>query len=272
MAIYFRDSGWMAVRQCAEADGVAAIPLGSLEQHGPHLPCGTDTFEINEVMARAMARIDPKLPICVCPTVEYSLVQWASPLASAGIEPFTLLRILLDICHALTDLGFSKIILVYGQGGSSMGQMALWQAMQEKRPALYVDLSPYERCALKMVEVMGAHGNHAGVMETSMMLAIRPDLVNLAKAVNCPPDLWGEDWPFPAATGAGVYTIPTIERTPCGVVGSDPRWTSAEKGHALLDVLANCVAEVFSELASAPIPEEFRHLWRKPLPNWEEDR
>ena len=64
---------------------MAVVPLGSLEQHGPHLPCGVDSIQIDEVMARTVARLDPKLPICVCPTVDCSVVQWGSPLASAGI-------------------------------------------------------------------------------------------------------------------------------------------------------------------------------------------
>ncbi len=260
------------MRRCAEADGVAAVPLGSLEQHGPHLPCGTDTFEIDEVMTRAVARIDTKLPICVCPTVEYSVVWWASPLASAGVAPFTLERTLLDICHALTDLGFTKIVLVHGHGGLPIGHMALSQAMQEKRPALYVDLLPYERCASKIAESLGAEGNRAGVMETSLMLAIRPDLVDMDEAVDCPPDLWGANWPFPSVTGAGAYAMPTVEFTPHGVVGVDPRQASAEKGHALLDILADCVAELLSELASAPTPKELRHIWQKSLLNSRRDQ
>ena len=64
MAIYFRESSWIPVRECAEADGVAAVPMGSLEQHGPNLPCGTDTFEINEIMKRTVDRLDANLPVC----------------------------------------------------------------------------------------------------------------------------------------------------------------------------------------------------------------
>jgi len=67
-----------------------SIPLGSLEQHGPHLPCGTDTFQVNELFKRAVQQVPSELPVCVCPTSEYSVVQWASPMASAGIQPLTL--------------------------------------------------------------------------------------------------------------------------------------------------------------------------------------
>ena len=265
MAIFFKESDWVAVRRCAKADGVAAVPLGSLEQHGPHLPCGTDTYQIDEIMCRAVSRVDPALPVCICPTVEYNVVQWASPLASAGIAPFTLEQSLVDICHALTDQGFAKIILVHGHGGLSCGRSALWQAMQEKRPALYIDFEPYAQAWDRISELLGQPDEHGGMMETSMMLAIRPDLVDMGKAVSGPGDLWGEDFPFPSIKGPGIYAIPPAESAPDGI-GGDSRKGTAELGNRILDILADCVANVLGELAGAPTPPQCRRVWRKPIP------
>ena len=131
MAIHFKESNWMTVRRCAASEGVAVVPLGSLEKHGSHLPCGTDSIQIDQIMARMVARLDQELQVCICPTVDYSLVQWASPLASAGVAPKTLEQCLVDITHALTDLGFSKIVLARGHGSLLGGRAALWQAMHE---------------------------------------------------------------------------------------------------------------------------------------------
>ena len=266
MAIYFKESDWVAVRRCAAADGVAIVPLGSLEQHGPHLPCGVDSIQIDEVMARMVAQLDAKLPVCICPTADYSVVQWASPLASAGIAPKTMEQCLVDICHALTDLGFSKIVLAHGHGGLPTGRSALWQAMHEKRPALYVDLMPFDRCHARIAEIVGGPNGHGGAAETSMMLAIRPDLVNLDQAGATSNNLWGDNFPFPSLTGEGSYTIPPVEFVPDGFYGGDVTLASAEKGEKILDVLAESVAEVVREMASAPTPAEFKHVWRKSLP------
>ena len=263
MAIYFKQSNWMNVRRCAEADGVAVIPLGSLEQHGPHLPCGTDTFEVNEFVARAVAMHDDALPVCVCPTIEYSVVSWASPMASAGVSPFTLQRIILEVCHALTDLGFTKIALVYGH--KVAGDAALWQAMYEKRSALYVDIDPYARCGEQLVEIAGVE-NHGSCMETSMMLAIAPELVDMDKAVDCPEELWPDHAPFDSISGRGVYPIPTVEDTPEGHCGTDPRRATAEIGNRLLDTLAKCLADVLEPLAGNPTPPQFKRVWRKEVP------
>ena len=265
MVIYFKESDWVKVRHCAAGDGVAAVPMGSLEQHGAHLPCGTDTYEIDEIMRRAATRIGDTLPVCICPTVEYSVVQWASPMASAGIAPFTLEQSLVDICHALTDVGFSKIVLLHGHGGLSCGRSALWQAMQEKRPALYVDFQPYERAWPQIEQIIGQPDEHAGMAETSMMLAVRPDLVDMSKAVRGPDDLFGEDFAFPSLKGPGSYPIVSVESTPDGLAG-DATLATAEKGEKILDAVADVVAEILSELASKPTPPEFREVWRKDMP------
>ena len=209
MPIYFKKSDWVAVRRCSEKDGVAIVPLGSLEQHGPHLPCGVDSIQIDEVMVRMGARlVDPALPVCICPTVDYSVVQWASPLASAGVAPTTMEQSLVDICHALTDLGFWKIVLVHGHGGLPTGRSALWQAVHEKRPALYVDFMPFERCEAQIAKIIGGPSGHGGAAETSMMLAIRPDLVDISKARSAPLNLWGDNFPFPSLERVGSIRYP----------------------------------------------------------------
>lgn len=264
MAIYFKESDWTAVRRCAAGEGVAVVPFGSLEQHGPHLPCGTDTFEIDEIVSRALAGLDADLPICICPTVEYSGVQWASPMASAGLSPRVLERCVSDICQALTDLGFGKVLFVYGHS-TPAGLQAFWQAMHDKRPAMYVNLEPYERCGTRLVEIAGLE-NHGSLMETSMMLAIRPDLVDMTKAVDCPQHLDPDAVVFDKLRGPGLYIVPTVESTPEGHCGTDPRGATAEMGSQLLDLLAETVADVLAPLATAPMPPEMRRIWRKPLP------
>jgi len=265
VAIYFQAANWIAVRRYAAADGVAVIPLGSLEQHGPHLPCGTDSYQVNEITTRAVNCLPPDLPICICPTLEYSVVQWASPMASAGVGPLNLEQALVDMCHALTDLGFEKIVLVHGHGGLSCGQSALWQAMHEKRPALYVDFMPYAICAEQVQAICGEPITHAGCAETSMMLAIQPDLVDMSKAIKGMADLWGDDFPYPTLKQPGSYAIPPVSATNQGVYGDATR-ASADKGTRLLDLFARTLANALSEMASSPVPENWRTTSRVPVP------
>jgi creatinine amidohydrolase len=264
--VMFKDANWIVVRRIAEAEGVAVIPLGSLEQHGPHLPCGTDTFQVNEMIGRALARLPDDAQACVCPTIEYNVVQWASPMASAGISPIHLEQSLVDVCHALTDLGFRKILLVHGHGGIPCGQSAIWQAMQEKRPALYVDFSPFARCAKRLAEICGEPVMHAGCAETSMMLAIRHDLVDMPKAIKGPEDPYKGGFPCPAILGPGCYAIPLLSGTRDGMHGDATR-ASADIGNRLLEVLANEVARMITEMSTSPLPQEWCSSTKVPLPD-----
>jgi creatinine amidohydrolase len=261
MAIVFRESNWKAVRQTAQADGLALVPLGSLEQHGPHLPCGTDTILIDEITRRSVARCDTRAPICICPTIEYTLVEWAKPLASAGLGAFTTERTLLDILSALTDLGFHKIVFLHGHYGLPCARSASWEAWSQDRRALYVDVQPYEMAWGDIAHIAGEPLGHGGAAETAMMLATRPDLVHMNAAHPGPPHLWGASFPYSSLLQKGVYAIPTVESAPDGFEG-DPTQASADMGNRLLDAIAAKVGPMLGELVSAPTPVEFTRAYR----------
>jgi len=84
MPIYFKQSPWTAVQKCAENDGIALTPFDSLEQHGPRLPCGTDTFKIDQIIAHVTSQVGQPLPACVHPTTEYRIVKGAPPWTLPG--------------------------------------------------------------------------------------------------------------------------------------------------------------------------------------------
>jgi creatinine amidohydrolase len=264
MIVYYRQAIWSDVRRIAEADGLAVLPLGSIEQHGPHMPCGTDTFLINEMVDRSVRRLPPEANVCICPTLEYSVVQWASPMASLGVAPFVLEPVLADLCHALLDTGFSKILLIHGHHGLPCGKSALWQSMQEKRPALYVDFMPYEACMARITELAGEPLGHAGSAETSMMLASHPDKVDMTKAVTGPADLWGADFPYPSLKRPGSYAIPPVESTYRGVEGNS-RAATAQIGERIFEALVEAIAPAMLELATRPTPEIYRRMKKVPV-------
>ena len=90
--------------------------------------------------------------------------------------------------------------------------------------------------------------------------------MDVSKAGAAPQNLWGDNFAFPSLEGAGSYAIPPVEAVPEGFYGGDVKLASAEKGHRILDLVADSVAEMVAELASAPSPAEYKHVWRKPLP------
>ena len=263
--MYFAKSDWKRIRGAAAADGVALIPMGSLEAHGPHLPCGTDTCQVNEIVRRAVARTSDPERIVVFPTVEYAIVEWASGFVSAGVSIKTLMNTLIDVCRAAVDIGFRKIVFCQGHAGLSLPQVVAWQLRQERCYALYVDTTPYLMAAEEAAKLTGETIAHAGVTETSMMLALAPELVDMGKAVDGPTDLWGEDFPFQTLRGKpGVSAIPVVESLPDAVEGLATRAT-AQIGEKLFELYGSALAEVLEDLLSHPVPEKYLRPFTKPL-------
>ena len=250
----------------AAADGMAVVPMGSFEAHGPHLPCGTDSLLVEAMVARAAAASDDRR-VVVFPTVDYSLVEWARPLASAGVGPVTLLDKLIDIARDVHRIGFRRIVFVQGHGNMPATQLALWHVRHEGAHALYVDACPYVMAAERAEQVAGRPIGHAGLIETAMMLAAHPDLVDMNRAADGPDDLWGERFPFTSLRGRpGVFCIPTIASLPDGVIGRATAAT-AELGEELLEIYAAALAELFNGLLAKPVPPEFLEPFRKDLPD-----
>ncbi len=247
-------SNWKAVRRAAPG-GVAVLPLGSLEAHGPHLPCGTDSLLVEGIVARAVAASDHRR-VVVFPTVHYSVVEWARPLASAGASPLRLIAQLADTVADIHGLGFRRIVFVNGHVNLPAAQMAVWQLLRDGRRALYVDCCPYFMAVEQARAAAGEAVTHAGVVETSLMLALHPEKVDMGEAADGPGDLWGEGFPFPALRRAGVFCVPSIAALPEGVEGAATGAT-AELGEKLLEIYAAALAELLRELLGAEVPPGF---------------
>jgi creatinine amidohydrolase len=256
-------ANYIELRRAAR-EGVAVIPMGSLEAHGPHLPCGTDSLILDGIVARAVAASDPRR-VVVFPMVRYSIVEWARPFASVGVSPATLLSKLVDLTRDVHALGFRKILFVQGHGNMPAVQMAIWQLRREGTRALYVDANPYLMAADRAAEIAGEPVTHAGTIETSLMLALHPDLVRMDAAVDGPGDLWGREFPFPAIRNRpGVFCTPSVADLPEAVEGSATRAT-AELGGRLLEVYAAAVAEALGDLVGKEVPRSFVEPFRKEI-------
>jgi creatinine amidohydrolase len=263
--MHARERNWIDVRRAAEDGGVAVLPLGSMEAHGPHLPLGTDSILI-EAIIEAAADSAGEHRIVVFPTVEYNVVEWARPFASTGVQPLTLIAELRDMVGELRMVGFTKIAVVHGHANNPAGQVAVWQLRQEGTHALFVDCCPYFMAAERAAEIAGETVAHGGVIETSLMLAVRAELVDMARAVDGPDDLWGPDFPFASLRGRpGLFAVPSVMSLPDGVEGKATRAT-AEIGRKLLALYTSVLAEMLGDLAAGEVPPEFLEPGRVPLP------
>jgi len=167
-----------------KSGGVCLIPLGVMEKHGPHLPLGTDLIVVRELALRAAAK-------------EYALVfpeYYFGQINEARHQPGTisysheLLWIMLqETLNELSRNGFRKIILVNGHGGNNAFlNYFLFSQLESPKDYSVILFSPTEDPAFRQkqetyFESFAPRG-HAGELETSMVLATRPDLVQLERA------------------------------------------------------------------------------------------
>jgi creatinine amidohydrolase len=181
------EMSWVEVAAAAEAGLPVVVPVGSTEQHGPHLPLGTDC-----VIPRAIAlRVCESYPLVIAPLLPFGAKS--RPLSGGGesfpgtisLRATTLLAVLEDVLAALARSGFRKICV---QNWHYENGAFLWEAcdaVAARYPEvtfLVVDqplpeLSRDEIDEIFRGDFRGWDVEHAAVTETSMMLAVRPDLV-----------------------------------------------------------------------------------------------
>jgi creatinine amidohydrolase len=167
-----------------KARAVCVLPLGCLEKHGTHLPVGTDLFQVQAVAEAAVA-IEPAV---IFPPYYLTQIQCGKHYPGAVALPGRLITELLEeVCDEIARNGFRKIIFLNGHGGNEFWLCyAVWMMAHEPRHTftIYVArLSDYKSTAktpnyAKLIQ--SKYDGHGGEVETSLMLAVRPDLVKMA--------------------------------------------------------------------------------------------
>ena len=146
---------------------VAIIPVGSIEQHGPHLPISTDSDIVTEISLQLSDKINGVL----LPTINYGISDEHFPFFNLSIKKSTLSRILEDICESLIKNGISRILIINGHYGN-LDSLKSFERKQKNNQKIRV---------FSYWKYMDREFDHAGNVETSIMLAISKK-VNMRKA------------------------------------------------------------------------------------------
>lgn len=189
------------------------IPIGSVEEHGYHLPLLTDSIIAEEIAEE----VGERTGVIVAPTLSYGVCRHTSPYpgtVSIGLE--TLRDIVRDVLNDLYKKGFEVFYLLTGHAGATHA-VALREAgksLVEIGIEVFL-IDPYEIKISDLIESKlefpGYPVGHADEVETSLMLFLRPELVRMEKAVNEIP--MGEIFevaPKSKPTTSGVFGMPTL--------------------------------------------------------------
>jgi len=163
-------------------DTTVVLPLGATEQHGPHLPAGTDFYTVEHLARAAAERASSEIAITVAPALPFGSSDHHLIFgATLSLRTETYYRVLTDLLRSLVTDGFRRIFLLNGHGGNhELAELAARDIALEL-PARIAAASYWTIAWDALVAVQAHIGcrlpGHAGVFETSMMLSLRPELV-----------------------------------------------------------------------------------------------
>src|SRR5438128_1081653 len=167
----------------AAVESLAVLPIGATEQHGPHLPTGTDVFAVEAVSREAAAQASADVPIIVTPTLPFGSSHHHFAFgATLSLSTETYFRVLCDLIESLIADGFKRIFIVNGHGGNHELAQVAARDMALRHP-VRVAAGSYWNIAWRDLVAVDAHRGrrlpgHAGDFETSLILSLRPELVS----------------------------------------------------------------------------------------------
>lgn len=170
----------------ALAGAVAVLPVAAVEQHGPHLPLGTDLLIMKFYLERACALLPEATPLVLLPVqaVGCSQEHVAFP-GTLSLPPREAVAAWIAIAEGVARAGCRRVVLVSSHGGNGPAMELVAQDLRVRLGILAVTTS-WARLGYPPVPegIALAHDWHGGFVETSLMLAFRPDLVRLDKAAH----------------------------------------------------------------------------------------
>ena len=238
------ETTWKSVRETDYE--VAVLPWGATEAHNYHLPYGTDSLETERIAVESARRAwSQGAKVIVLPTMPFGVnTQQLDIKLTLNLNPSTQALVLEDLVQSLDVQGIRKLVILNGHGGNDFRQMI--RELQVDFDLFLCTLNWYELSPPD--DLFEAPGDHAGEMETSLMLHLAPDLVlPLSEA--------GEGaakrFRIEALRGRWAWAPRKwTEITPDTGVG-DPSRATAEKGQRYFDEVTSKIAEFLIELAHA---------------------
>lgn len=233
------------LNELAKRNAVVILPVGSTEQHGPHLPTQVDALLANEVARRAARRVVAHMPVVVAPTVWSGLAEHHMSLGGTlSLDLATFHALLRCLVRSILRAGFRRVLLLNGHGGNIAALTAIVNDFAIEFDAPIATGSYWLLAADAFKEILERQTTvrHACEAETSMLLAVAPELVALDRAVGVVGPT-GRELKDVTGTDAAIRYRSFKARTAHGVIG-DPSLATAEKGELLLGAASAAVGRL----------------------------
>jgi creatinine amidohydrolase len=243
---------------------IAVLPVAATEQHGPHLPMRVDTALADGIVAASLAAIAPQVQVLFLPTMAVGLSpEHAAFPGTLTLKAETLLRMWTDLGESVAAAGVRKLVLFNSHGGQ-VGAMDMVARDLRARLGMLVYCVNWFNLPLTTFEgedvnaLFSAHehrfGIHAGDVETSMMLALEPHLVDMAHAQNFASTSEDRARHYPVLGNGKSAKLgwQMQDYNASGAVGNASAAT-ADKGRAVVSAAARALAQLLGELHQLPL-------------------
>lgn len=241
--LLLREMTWEEIKEISNPETIVVMPTGAIEQHGPHLPIEVDSRLAETVVLKAAQRAAESVNVVVAPTLYFGASSYWMPYAGTmSLELPTYLEVISQLAGSLIHHGFRKILLVNGHGGNN-DPLKLAARMIADRTGVAIATTSYwylaqEKFAnIRDVET-GSIPGHACDFETSMMMAVRPELVKHERIVDYPTKSRGSYFSKILPYEPKVTRPQHILKNDLGLEGN-PIGGTREKGERFLEIAVN---------------------------------
>jgi creatinine amidohydrolase len=246
------DMTWQDIAGGDTARWIAVLPLAAVEQHGPHLPLGVDAYIAEAYLARVRDLLPDDLPATFLPVqrIGVSAEHLAFP-GTLTVSATTAIAAWTELGDSLARAGVRKLVLVTSHGGNVAAMETVARDLRARLGMLAVTVGwhrfGYPDGAFSAEEKK--HGIHGGDIETSLMLAAKPDTVRMAQAPKATPETvaMAAEFKWLGAYRPAGFAWMTQDLHPSGAVG-DATLASAGKGDAVLARGAQAFVELLREI------------------------
>ncbi len=226
---------------------LAVLPWGATEAHNQHLPYGTDAMGAERVALRsAQIAAGRGARVIVLPTIPFgNNAQQQDQIATVHFSTTTALAILRDVANSLKRQGIERLIIVNGHGGNNFTPLVRDLVLET---GIFIAVVNYwQTCMELQQKLFGDPGDHAGILETSLMLHFCPDSVHMKAAGP------GKRNPFAVAAleQKGVWTPRPWTKIHPDLGAGDPHGATAESGKQAFEAFCESLAKVLVDVSKA---------------------
>ncbi len=247
------EMSWPEAEEYLKQVDVALLPVGAIEQHGPHLPLDVDAYDADYLARQVAAACSPPRPL-VLPLIAYGVSYHHDEFkGTLSVTNETLARMVYEIGMSVARNGIKKLLILNGHGGND-ATLNFAAQMINRDAHIFVGVDSGETSDADIYEMVETPNDvHAGEFETSTTLALRPHLVKMDKAKSAVPEFSSRYLDYTSRRGVSWHAH-TKKISEDGTMG-DPTKASAEKGRRMWKIMIAHLVAFVEELKRLSLDE-----------------